>query len=80
MVVNRLQDAIESAKLAEWSENGRCSMCSSGHMPQDDGFHHWRNEKHRCGNADPCVLCRGCLPPGEICAACLRKNVYELEC
>lgn len=27
-----------------------------------------------------CVLCHGCLPPGEQCAACDRINATDIEC
>lgn len=78
--LTRLGETIEKAKLADWVENGRCSMCNVGHAPAEDGYHHHPTGNHLCGNAEPCLLCKGCLPPGEICAGCFRKNVYQIEC
>ena len=71
-----LLHAIKQARLEDWSENGRCSMCSVGDKPYR-GLH---RGLHKCGNEEACALCHGCLPPGEICAACYRKNVYDVEC
>lgn len=78
--LTHLAQAIATAKFADWAENGRCSMCNLAHKPGEDGYHHHRLGRFLCGNCEPCVLCRGCLPPGEICACCYRKNVYDYEC
>lgn len=78
--LSHLKAAIEKAQLEDWAENGRCSMCSSGHLPSEDGYHHHRLGKFVCGNNESCVLCRGCLPPGEICGGCSRKNMFDYEC
>lgn len=75
-----LKETIKKSKLLDWSENGRCSMCSSGDKPAEDGRHHHKGQSFECGNQGGCTLCNGCLPPGEICAGCYRKNMYELEC
>lgn len=80
-MTTRLADSIEQAKLAEWAVHGRCTLCRYG-VPLVRGGHIVRNPDHaeRCGNLDACTLCAGCLPPGEICKACYRKNVYDIKC
>lgn len=69
----------------EWeASNGKCLMCLVD-KPDSKGFHHnksrhFKHKKYRCENAEGCTLCHGCLPPGEICRACHRLNVYQHEC
>jgi len=65
----RLAQAIEAGRLAWEAENGRCTLCALGDVPR-----HGRHGEHACGNEPPCSLCRGCLPSGEICQACYRKE------
>ena len=75
----KLSDAISSSK-ADWeSEHGKCSMCNTG-KPDNNGYHYCNGMALRCGNVEACTICHGCLPPGEVCRACSRKNVYEYEC
>ena len=76
--LSHLKEAIERARLADHAENGKCCMCNVGDQPDfNTGLH---RGKHQCGNNEACILCQGCLPPGEICSNCFRKNVYEVEC
>ena len=74
--MSNLKYSIEKAELEWQSEHGKCCMCDVGDRPVT-GLHRGR---HHCGNSDSCLLCHGCLPPGEICRACHRKNIHDVAC
>ena len=75
--MTKLADQIKKARLEDQAEHGKCGMCQIGDLPDERGFH---RGVHRCGNAEACALCHGCLPPGEMCRNCNRLNVCQYEC
>lgn len=72
-----LRNAVSHARMSWQSTHGKCSMCDAGDRPSQGGLH---RGKYACPNTITCVGCRGCLPPGEICRSCFRKNIYDYDC
>lgn len=68
-MATRLAQAIKAGRIAWEAENGRCTLCAVGDVP-----HNGRHGQHACGNEPPCSLCRGCLPPGEICKPATERS------
>jgi hypothetical protein len=70
-----LSQAADEARHTGHAKRGRCSMCAAGDMPRA-GLH---RGQHKCGNAVPCLACKGDLPEGEQCQACGRINAERLR-
>lgn len=59
---------------------GKCLMCQSGQTPTSEGKHCYDGCESDCPNVlEPCGLCHGCLPPGEVCRGCGRMNPWDYE-
>lgn len=74
--MTKLREAID---LAQRATEGNCSICELDGPPSHDGYHHHAGKAYDCGNLVTCTLCHGCLPPGEVCQACGRKNIDAVE-
>ena len=62
-------------------ERGKCIMCTGDQQPDESGHHRCDGHISECPNAlEPCGLCHGCLPPGEVCRGCNRMNPYDYTC
>jgi hypothetical protein len=67
--------AVKIARMNWQSTHGLCSMCAVSDRPVG-GLH---RGQYPCPNERPCLACRGCLPPGEICRNCYRLNIHEYD-
>ena len=68
-MMSDLKSAIDTARKASHGKHGKCSMCAIGDEPIN-GVH---RGKYKCGNNDPCLLCRNAgMEYGDQCTACGR--------
>lgn len=78
---NTLLSAIDAAESSWNAEHGKCIMCAGGQEPDGYGRHHYDGYESDGPNVlEPCGLCHGCLPPGEICRGCNRMNPFNYQC
>jgi hypothetical protein len=76
-----LREAIQESEAAWDAKHGKCIMCAGGQYPTATGKHQYNGYESDCPNVtEPCGLCHGCLPPGEICRGCNRMNPFRYEC
>lgn len=76
--MTKLSEAIDRGRKRWEADHGKCSMCRID-KPSPNGWHVHGGKYHRCANTEACSLCSGCLPAGEICQACGRKNIHSIE-